>query len=99
MTTRATSWSGSETQRREQGGCTPAPKTDFGTIYRIPSGTSVAYKMGGDDDWAPHITRIPLEFNEREDADSVYFYFRHCGYRIRVPQVSVTIGGAQRRRR
>lgn len=97
MSTRATSWAGTETQRREQGGCSRAPQTDFGTLYQIARGTAVGYKMAGDEDWTPHTTRIPLEFNEREDADDDHLYFRYRGYRIRVRRGSVKIGGKRRR--
>jgi hypothetical protein len=95
MATQATSWTGSERQRREQGGCAKAPRgmnADLtADVYRVAPGTVVGYKMSGDEEWIPYITKKQLAVRGLEDQDERYLYLKFQGYRIRVLRTSTTI--------
>jgi hypothetical protein len=94
---RATSWTGSENERHEQGNCPSSPITDASsippwerehtkpTLYIIPAGTRVeVQQVIGPDRWRPYTTRINVALTDTEQRKNGLWYFRYEGYLIRV---------------
>lgn len=93
---RATSWTGSENERHEQGSCPASPVTDAAAIppwerehtkplrYRIPAGTAVEVQQVGNARWRQHTTREPIDLADSEHRKQGVWTFRHLGYLIRV---------------
>lgn len=94
MTTRATSWTGSESQRREQGGCAKAPRgmnSDLGSqTFVIHEGTAVEYMAGGDTSWSPYVTKKRIEFKGRV-VDGQHALILYRGWKLRAPLASIDV--------
>lgn len=80
-----TSWTGIESQRREQGTCA-APRHEPNTIARftIPASVPREIQRISETNWRPFRTRRELGFNRYESAKDGYVVFREEGYLIRV---------------
>lgn len=82
---RATSWTGSERERREQGVCLPSqavakkrPK------YTVPAGCPCAIQkvMGGP--WRPHRTTMETGYERYEFYQDKHYTFRRMGWFIKI---------------
>lgn len=81
------SWTGSETQRREQGGCSSGGYVGQLTpSYRINEGVEVLVCRveDGFKHFQPHKLRRPLGFNKHEGYADGLYTFREQGYFVRV---------------
>lgn len=78
---RATSWTGSEALRREQGVCLPpTPRVR----YLVPAGTRGRVSKDGRGRWRPWVTRRPLAFERCLGDRGGWFTFRQGGYLLSV---------------
>lgn len=110
-----TSWTGSETQRREQGNCPASPIDSTASIppwererakpdrWELPAGTPILVRKleDGPKKWQPHRTREALQFATAEHIAAGKMVFRHLGYIISVSARHVIRldGGVARSRR
>jgi hypothetical protein len=82
---RATSWTGTERQRREQGVCLPPARPAVRVPrFLIPAGSSVRVSRVSRLCWRPHFTRKELHFERHEGYRNGQYTFRHQGYLISV---------------
>lgn len=97
---RATSWTGSEAERTEQGTCAASPIDATASIppwerdrtqvmrYRLEAGTPVKVRKitSCDRRQTEHVTRQPLEFADHDgySRQTRVMIFRHAGYVIDV---------------
>lgn len=89
----ATSWTGSERQRKSQGTCLPPKHPPNRTpLYTIPAGTMVRVRKVTEFDnlWRNYTTQIAMGFDRPERAMGLSLEFRHEGWLIRIPRNKVT---------
>lgn len=78
---RATSWSGSERERREQGVCLPPSKPPSKqSRFFIPRGVSCAVRRVEESEWRGHVTTADHGFDRYERYDDGYYEFRLKGW-------------------
>lgn len=86
------SWTGSEYQRKEQGGVArkiPGLNSDLGnTTYAIPVGTHIEYRLADETTWKQYVTSKPIEVSSRK-VESGYAECVFQGWHIKVPEVSM----------
>jgi hypothetical protein len=79
------SWTGSERQRREQGGCRPpkhAPNTT--PRYLVRAGTRVEVRRADRNNWSEYVTQQDASFERHLRYDNRHYYFREGAYELRV---------------
>lgn len=82
---RATSWTGSENERREQGECLPPTvKPQSVPRFRLPAGVTCEVASVLKDIWTPHTMKVELGFEKYDYYRGGYYTFRHFGWQIRV---------------
>jgi hypothetical protein len=83
---RFSSWSGSESHRREQGSCRP-PQTAPNLVahFCIAKDTPCQIRRVSETKWRSFRTRRDLGFDHYEFNDCGSMVFRDNGYQIRVP--------------
>jgi len=88
------SWTGSERQRREQGGCRPPTTTALPSVprYRIPAGTRAFLRLATETTWHGWTTRRECCFDRREWYEKGWYVFRTGGYLLRVHRSKVVHG-------
>lgn len=81
----ATSWTGSETQRREQGGCKPPTAPPNTTPrYTIQAKTPCQIRRVTETKWQSYVTRGTTHYDRCEGKPRSFLIFRLEGYQIRV---------------
>ena len=82
---RASSWTGSESQSREQGTCLP-PTNDpvVVPLYRIRPGTKCQIRNVAADEWRDHTTTEELGYESLYQWEDGFLHFRDKGLVIRV---------------
>ena len=83
MPERLQSWTGSENQRREQGGCRPPTHAPNKTPrYFIAAGTPVTVRRADQNHWLDYVTQQDVSFEQRLRYDNRHYYFRKGAYEM-----------------
>lgn len=82
-------WSGSGTQRREQGICAPAIAYDPGRRYVIPAGSPVLISREPSDEWYAYTTRRELSFSRLDESGKNFLQFKRLDWFVRIHPTKV----------
>lgn len=80
------SWSGSETARREQGFCRAPVHAPVAEVFVVPSGTAAWVRRVTEVHWARHATRREITFLRAEFVDKGCLIIRVDGWQLRVAE-------------
>ncbi len=83
---RQSSWSGSETARREQGFCRAPIHPPVAEVFVVPAGTAAWVRRVTEIRWARHATRREITFLRAEFVDKGCLIIRADGWQLRVAQ-------------
>jgi hypothetical protein len=83
---RQSSWSGSETARREQGFCRAPVHAPVAEVFVVPAGTAAWVRRVTEVRWARHATRREITFLRAEFVDKGCLIIRVDGWQLRVAQ-------------
>lgn len=83
---RQSSWSGSETSRREQGFCRAPIHAPVAEVFVVPAGTAAWVRRVTEVRWARHDTRREITFLRAEFVDRGCLIIRADGWQLRVAQ-------------
>lgn len=95
---KATSWSGSESSRREQGICRPpAHKPDKTPRFIVQAGTPCSIRPVTDPTWQGYRTRKTVGFDRYESLCDGCYVFRLDGYLMLIGKEKVQCNTAEPR--
>lgn len=82
---RATSWSGSERGRREQGVCLPPSRpSNRASRFTVPRGVRCLVRRVSGVEWRDHVTAHDCGFDRYETFADFHYEFRLKGWIMRV---------------
>lgn len=83
-------WTGSSSQRREQGGC-PVGAPCMRTVHRIAAGTPCLVKKASVGNWLEYTTKEELEFNKPHRTTDKSYIYTQGGWLLCVQKQRVSI--------